>query len=253
VVPGGPSRPWMRRMANEYGEGSPTYVARVEGEFPQEAEDALCERAWLEAAFDRHGSGEPRGRLVVAVDPARYGSDETVVCAGRWPVVVRLEGWRGKALTETAGRAQIIAEELCGDSRHALYAVDEPGVGSGVVDALKEQQLKVKPYNGGRKAGEGRRYFNVRAQSFWALRRLLERGEIAVPRDEKLLDELCSMRWRTNSAGLVQIEPKDKLRTRIGRSPDRSDSLAIWCRYARTETATRLAPVSLTRVSPWKF
>jgi len=144
VIPGGPSRAWIGRMRSEYGEGSPTYVARVEGEFPQEAQDALCERAWVEAAFARHEAGElePRGRLVVAVDPARFGSDETVVAAGRWPVVERLEGWRGKALTETAGRAQIIAEELCGDAGKAIYAVDEPGLGSGVVDALKEQQLQ---------------------------------------------------------------------------------------------------------------
>jgi len=173
------------------------------------------------------------------------------VAAGRWPVVERLEGWRGKALTETAGRAQIIAKDLSGDAGIAIYAVDEPGIGSGVVDALKEQQLQVKPYNGGRRGGE--RYFNERARSFWALRKLLERGEIAVPRNEKLLDELCSMRWKVDSRGAVRIEPKDALRTRIGRSPDRSDALAIWAKYARTESATRLAPVSLTRVSPWKF
>jgi len=173
------------------------------------------------------------------------------VAAGRWPVVERLEGWRGKALTETAGRAQIIAKDLSGDAGIAIYAVDEPGIGSGVVDALKEQQLQVKPYNGGRRGGE--RYFNERARSFWALRKLLERGEIAVPRNEKLLDELCSMRWKVDSRGAVRIEPKDALRTRIGRSPDRSDALAIWAKYARTESPTRLAPVSLTRVSPWKF
>ena len=45
---------------------------------------------------------------------------------------------------------------------------------------------------------------------------------IAVPRDEKLLDELTSMRWKVDSRGAVRIEPKDALRARIGRSPDRS-------------------------------
>jgi len=168
-------------------------------------------------------------------------------------MVQRLEGWRGKSLTETAGRAQLMAEELAGDTCHNLYAVDEPGVGSGVVDALREQRLKVAAYNGGRRSGERRRYFNTRARSFWTLRKMLEAGEIALPCDEKLLDELTSIRWRTNSAGLIQIEPKDRLRQRIGRSPDRADSVAIWAKYARTDGARRARPVSITRVSPWKF
>jgi hypothetical protein len=34
------------------------------------------------------------------------------------------------------------------------------------------------------------------------------------------------MKWKVNSTGKVQIEPKDDLRARIGRSPDRADALA---------------------------
>jgi hypothetical protein len=73
---------------------------------------------------------------------------------------------------------------------------------------------------------------NRRAESFWVLRRGLERGEIALPPDEKLADELCAMRWSIGLDGKVQIEAKNELRARIGRSPDRADAVAMAFRRA---------------------
>ena len=67
------------------------------------------------------------------------------------------------------------------------------------------------------------------AESFWNVRRRLERGTLALPVDEKLADELCSMRWSIGLDGKVQLESKDELRTRLGRSPDRADAVAMTC------------------------
>ncbi len=109
--------------------------------------------------------------------------------------------------------------------------IDEIGIGSGIVDRLRELGFTVKGFNGGSspKGGVRRaaRFLNRRAQTFWELRQKLEAGEIALPEDEKLTDELCAIQWKITSAGKIQIEPKDELRGRLGRSPDRADAVAM--------------------------
>lgn len=79
----------------------------------------------------------------------------------------------------------------------------------------------------GGQRGRRRHFANRRAKSYWHLQRLLEEGRIALLRDEKLFDELAATRWKVNSTAKVQIQPKDDLRARIGRSPDRADACAM--------------------------
>ena len=55
----------------------------------------------------------------------------------------------------------------------------------------------------------------------------LEKGRIALPRDELLLEEALSVEWQINSGGRIQILGKDLLRKELGRSPDRLDSVVI--------------------------
>ena len=64
------------------------------------------------------------------------------------------------------------------------------------------------------------------------------RGRVALPRDERLWDELVAIRWKTNSAGKIQLEPKDLLRQRLGRSPDRADAVAMAFGAELTDTCT---------------
>jgi hypothetical protein len=96
-----------------------------------------------------------------------------------------------------------------------------------VIDVLKEMGVRPRGYNGGATPLRPTKFRNRRAESFWNLRRLLERGVIALPPDLKLADELCSMRWSIGLDGRIQIEPKEELRARIGRSPDRADAVAM--------------------------
>ena len=105
--------------------------------------------------------------------------------------------------------------------------MDEPRLGGGVIDVLKEMGVRVRGYNGGATPLQVEKFRNRRAESFWGLRRRLERGEIGLPPDEKLADELCSMHWSIGLDGKVQIEAKEELRARLGRSPDRADAAAM--------------------------
>ncbi len=59
------------------------------------------------------------------------------------------------------------------------------------------------------------------------LREKLEAGELALPPDEQLMDELIATRWRPTPEGKVRIEAKEDLKTRLGRSPDKADAVVM--------------------------
>jgi hypothetical protein len=105
--------------------------------------------------------------------------------------------------------------------------VDVIGVGAGVHDRLRELHYRTVAFNAGSAASDRRRFVNARASAFWHLRKLLEAGEVALPHDVELWDELTGLRWSADSQGRVQLEAKDDLRDRIGRSPDKADSVAM--------------------------
>ncbi len=243
VIPGGVTKEFGQRLVEEYGQGSGIVTSRWHGDFPEQGEEALFSRAWLNAAVERWEDGMAQiahdrrtGRLkwpTVAVDPARYGPDSTVLALRRGNVLERLVSWRGLSTMETADR---IAEEVsvdgvrphteCAEAWGKLI-VDEVGLGAGVLDRLRQLRYSTEGYNGGFQPGRRDRFFNHRAESFWHLARLLEEGKIALPKDETLFEELLAIQWRPTSSGLVQLEAKADLRHRLGRSIDRADSVCM--------------------------
>jgi len=218
-----------RRFANAYGRGSSIYTSRVLGEFPDQGDEALFRRSWLDAAVARrHDLGsEIDGPLVVAVDPARYGSDATGVAIARGSVVQELEAWAGVSdLMATTERVCVLLERLGvrragGEGEPCKVVVDVVGLGAGVRDRLRELGYWTIEFNGGEQPRQPERFLNRRAECHWYLRKQLEAGLVALPDDKDLIDELLSIRWSPTTQGKIRIEAKDQLKGRLGRSPER--------------------------------
>ena len=71
------------------------------------------------------------------------------------------------------------------------------------------------------------RFANFRAQAWWKLRRDLERGHIALPNDRELFEDLTIPTHFTKN-GKIYVEPKEEIRKRLGRSPDKGDAVVMW-------------------------
>ncbi len=73
------------------------------------------------------------------------------------------------------------------------------------------------------------RFTNMRAYLFWCVRDWLnpknDTGAM-LPPDPQLLEEATEIRWSFRSDGRIIIEPKDDIKERLGRSPDKFDALA---------------------------
>jgi hypothetical protein len=111
--------------------------------------------------------------------------------------------------------------------------VDVIGIGSSVVDALAANGLPTVAFNSSETSTySGRsgylRFANRRAEVYWRLREALDPSlgdGISLPSDPLLAAELASPRFKPTVRG-IQLEPKDDIKERLGRSPDRADAVA---------------------------
>ncbi len=70
-------------------------------------------------------------------------------------------------------------------------------------------------------------FINVRAEIFWLLKEALERGEVSLPDDERLIAELSAIRYQYSANGKIQLEAKAETKKRVGRSPDLADAAVL--------------------------
>lgn len=229
VIPGGITREWVEEMRRAWGEDDPRFVARVQGDFPSESEDALIRLAWVEAALARAVEPLDAATLRMGVDVARYGADRTSLLIRDRQAIRHKESHRKWSTMQTAGRVKALAEEW--GIPASEVRVDVIGLGAGVVDRLDELGFYVQPVNFADKAHDAARFANVRAQCYWKVREAVNpKGAtpLAVPRKyEAAVKECAAMAFLFTSKGQIKIEDKEQVRARLGQSPDEADALAL--------------------------
>lgn len=168
---------------------------------------------------------EHNGALIIGVDVAIADRDRTAIIRRKGRVAYNLERIGNYNTMETVGRIKRIINE---ENPHKVY-VDCIGVGAGVVDRLQEMGFDcVEGVNVARSANDKERFKNLRAE-LWSDMREWFQGEMAVqiPDDDLLNGEICSLGFKENSSGQLQIESKDDLRARGMPSPDGADALSL--------------------------
>jgi hypothetical protein len=73
-------------------------------------------------------------------------------------------------------------------------------------------------------------FANLRSALWWQLRESLDPthgDDLALPPDDALRAELCAPRFTVRPGGIIQVESKDELRKRLGRSTNRADALLL--------------------------
>jgi hypothetical protein len=232
VAAGRISREWAEQRARQWGPESAIYHHRVLGEFHASDEDSVIPLAWLEAAierwheWDRAGRPSPGGPLWTGVDVGR-GGDETVL-AERDGWAVTLKAHRRRDTMSTVAQLQ---------GRDGRSIIDVIGLGAGVYDRMRELGARPLAYTGsGRGQGRDRSgkfgFINVRSAAYWRLRELLEPAyepTLALPPDDLMISDLTTPTWKVTT-GLppkIQVENKDDVVKRLGRSPDRGDAVAM--------------------------
>jgi phage terminase large subunit len=219
---------YVAEMASRYGEESNAYRIRVLGEFPRQDDDTVIAMDLVEAALHRDVAAAPTAPVIWGLDVARFGSDSSVLCKRKGNVVPeRPRRWRALDLMQLTGAVKAEYDVAMGDDRPQEILVDVIGLGAGVVDRLRELGLPARGINVSESPAMGATYRNLRAELWYRAKTWLERRDCRLPKDEDLIAELVTVRYRFLSNGKIQIESKDDIRKRGLASPDKADAFVL--------------------------
>lgn len=206
--------------------GRDDYRVRVNilGQFPDKAADKLIDARVVDSAMGRDLADaafmyEPK---VLAADVARYGDDDSMLCRRQGRVTFTLTEYSQLATDELGDRIIATAQNWGADG----VFVDGTGVGGGVVDHMRRANFRdVREVHNAEKAIDPARFENKRAECYWLAKEWLEAGG-CLPNDVRLGDELKAPKFWYRK-GRICIEPKEDIKARLGRSPDRADAFVL--------------------------
>lgn len=236
------TRRWVREKHAEWGPDNPIWQSRVLGNFPAQSEFSLISLAWVEAAGRREG--KRRGRLTAGIDVAGPGEDETVLAIRDGDDLIHLQSW-----TKPDPRGEVLAALQPFRGRMDIINGDTAGIGYYFLKHLEDCGLPVNHVNVGAAAVDNRKYLNLKAEMYWALRMRFQDGDISGIRDEKTVGQLAGIIWNTNPRGQIYIESKEDARRRGVKSPDRAEAIML-C-YAESRIPTDLTIIEETKTSLW--
>jgi hypothetical protein len=164
-------------------------------------------------------AGQP---LILGVDVARFGDDRTAICVRQGLLLRELRTFTGLSTMDAASAVIACYNEFSPD---ALF-VDAGAMGAGVIDRLRQLGYDATEVSFGGAAMDAERYANLRAEMYFRCRDWLASGGV-LPQDSALKTELSTVEYRFSSSGRILLEAKEKVKERMGKSPDLADALAL--------------------------
>ena len=221
----------------------PLRSAVRDGNFMAARQDAAFQVIPTQGVIEAQARWKPDGgtafqMTAMSLDPAGGGKDAEELC---W----RNGNWYSEIITakgeKTAG-AQSAATAIFINRRDGAPVVIDAGGGyaGAVIERLNDNKVPYIKFNGaeaglGKTRDSGLPFANKRSEAFWRFREALDPtkpggSDIALPPDPELTADLtapCLDPKSLEQRGVIQVEPKDNLRKRLGRSPGKGDVVVM--------------------------
>lgn len=211
-------------------------MSRFNREYPASPEDAFNASAFnvlikSESVVKARHNGKigmymPTGSRVLGIDVAREGDDDTAFAVRQGRVCEKVARFPDLKTNEVASKAVIWMR----DERIDYISIDMTGgYGAGVYDLLVMWGLgaKLVGVNFASKAIDEVKYKNKRTEMWVTMRDWLNFGA-QVPDSAALQTDLCSIQYEHNTVkDQLELEPKKKAKSRLGKSPDIAEALGL--------------------------
>lgn len=163
-------------------------------------------------------------KRIIACDPAT-GGDECVIYVIENGHILETMILHENDTMKIAGHLQILGNKYKVDA----FAIDSIGIGKGLSDRVFEmvrpEGKHVHLVMSADEANDKEHFLNKRAEMWWDVATKVLNKEIPYPKDAELRKQLTNVCYEViNSKGRMKIESKQKVKKRIGRSPDRADA-----------------------------
>ena len=205
--------------------------------FEADQADQLISTADVIAARKRTVKQSEWDAKIMGVDVARFGDDKSVIYfrhGNNGQPIEASDGPKGYLVLDKVDTMTLAAKvaEWANRWRPDAIFVDVTGVGSGVIDRLRQMRFKnvFEISFGGKSDNEGdRKAADKRSEMWSAMGDWMKKGSI--PDNDKLEFELTSPLYTYDKNNAIQLESKKDMRRRKVKSPDIADALALTFAY----------------------
>lgn len=214
---------WARQQIEKYGRDNPWVMAFILGEFPPGSINSLLTVEEVEAAMGKHLPADlyQWSQKRLGIDVARFGDDRTVIFPRQGLVAFRPTVARHQRTTDIAA---LVAQQKASWGSEMEFVDDTGHWGHGVIDNLIAAGFSPLGIQFHGPALDPR-FRNRRSEMWISMAEWVKRGG-ALPNLPELVGELTSPTY-TLVQGKFQLEDKDQIKKRLGRSPDLADALAL--------------------------
>ena len=239
VIPGMATYEWVENKREKWGEDDPRWYGRVLGQVPPMGLNTVIPDKYYSLAQKRE-IRRTKDIIVVACDPAAGGEDDCEIVGMKNFKVVAHKTFSGIVLQENPDK---IANEMFimrKDLGANTYIHDATGLGEFLGPLLRrmdgDEKMTFIEHHGAESAKPStavaeEQFQNDRACLHFEGRKAVIDGECTLPPDDdggwndELREEATSVLWFENKrTGKIQIEDKDEIRERLGRSPNKFDA-----------------------------
>lgn len=215
---------YSQEFIDEMGEEA-FFDILYECRFPEA--DAIDSRGYRNLIIDESlskawGEGEKKGEMSLGVDVGGGGDFNIFTLRTHEFAWVEAKNQSNDTMTNVSEVERII--EIYGIKPDHVF-IDDIGIGRGVSDRLKEKGLKVNGVSVGEKPIDKSRFKNIKAEINWAMKRWIDQGGKIEKNDGFL--QLLWIKYKVSTDRMIQLESKQELTQRSGKSPDYADSLAL--------------------------
>jgi phage terminase large subunit len=233
AIPGLAGPEWRDELLEKYGRDGPAFQVRVLGKFAGTATNTIIGTDLLKASHEAYEANKDLERdepLEFGVDVARFGDDSTSIAPRRGRRIYPLIEVKGFDNVEVAEKILQTARELRRPGEVPSVKIDcTGGHGTGPADILRaghSREVQVVEVNASSRSDDEETYVNLRAQMHFGVAVFLKDGG-ELPPDKRLDVELLSPTYTFDARRRFVVEPKDKIKQRLKRSPDRADAVAL--------------------------
>jgi len=212
------------RIAAKYGEDHDVTRVEVKGLFPRTGSNQFISSEIVADAVARELVKEDNDiPLIMGVDVARFGDDESVIRFRKGRDARSYAPIRYKGM-DTMTLANHVAMLIDRENPDKVF-VDGGGVGGGVVDRLKQLGYRVIAVQSGERSNSPDKHLNKRVEMWDTMREWLRTGCIAD--DEHLISDLLGPEYEIALKGQIKLESKADMKKRGIGSPNDADALAL--------------------------
>jgi phage terminase large subunit len=213
------------------------FLWKVLGEFPDEASNGVIPLVKIQNAMSRcKPDEEPDAEKFchMGIDVARFGADHSVFAINKNNHFTIIPFYQLDTAKLTGEAVNLIKHY-----KPTRVSVDCDGIGAGVFDNLNEAKNEgiietelFELHSGSNPVefGQTEDFFNLRAQMYWLFKTDIDK--ISLEPDDDIEEGFSTMRYYFNTKGKLQIESKDEIKKRLGRSPDAEDAI-VYCNFLK--------------------